>query len=107
MRFAIRRRRRPCGGGSRRRWEPGFHLQERAELTGTAAIRFAQDLLPILEASEEVMVRRLVSANTIEDKVMALKARKAQLFDAVLSDDEGSFSGSLGPDDIRGLFEAS
>ena len=53
------------------------------------------------------MVLRLVSANTIEDKVMALKARKAQLFDAVLSDDEGSFSGSLGPDDIRGLFEAS
>jgi hypothetical protein len=25
----------------------------------------------------------------------------------VLSDDEGSFSGTLGPDDIRGLFEAS
>ena len=57
--------------------------------------------------THNVMVHRLVSANTIEDKVMALKARKAQLFDAVLSDDEGSFSGSLGPDDIRGLFEAS
>ena len=57
--------------------------------------------------TRNVMVHRLVSANTIEDKVMALKARKAQLFDAVLSDDEGSFSGSLGPDDIRGLFETS
>jgi SNF2 family DNA or RNA helicase len=57
--------------------------------------------------THNVMVHRLVSANTIEDKVMALKARKAQLFDAVLSDDEGSFSGSLGPDDIRGLFETS
>jgi hypothetical protein len=29
------------------------------------------------------------------------------LFDAVLSDDEGSFSGTVSPDDIRGLFEAS
>ena len=57
--------------------------------------------------THNVMVHRLVSANTIEDKVMALKARKAQLFDAVLSDDEGGFSGTLGPDDIRGLFEAS
>ena len=53
-----------------------------------------------------VMVHRLVSANTIEGKVMALKARKAQLFDAVLSDEEESFSSSLGPDDIRELLEA-
>jgi SNF2 family DNA or RNA helicase len=56
--------------------------------------------------TRNVMVHRLVATNTIEEKVMALKARKAQLFDAVLSDDEGSFSGSLGADDIRGLFEA-
>ncbi len=54
--------------------------------------------------THNVMVHRLVSANTIEEKVMALKARKAQLFDAVLSD-EGGFSGSLGPNDIRALFE--
>lgn len=51
-----------------------------------------------------VMVFRLISAGTIEEKVMALKARKAQLFNAVLDDDEGAFAGSLGPDDIRGLF---
>ncbi|WP_375433300.1 SNF2-related protein [uncultured Friedmanniella sp.] len=57
--------------------------------------------------TRNVMVHRLVSANTIEEKVMALKTRKAQLFDAVLGDDEGTFSGSLGPDDIRGLFEAT
>ena len=56
--------------------------------------------------TRNVMVHRLVATNTIEEKVMALKARKAQLFDAVLSDDEGTFSGSLGADDIRGLFEA-
>ena len=52
------------------------------------------------------MVYRMVADGTIEEKVMTLKQRKAQLFDAVLSDDEGSFSGSLGADDIRGLFEA-
>lgn len=55
--------------------------------------------------TRNVMVFRLVSENTIEDKVMALKARKARLFDAVLSDDAGAFAGALGADDIRGLLE--
>jgi len=50
------------------------------------------------------MVFRLVSAGTIEDKVMALKARKAALFDAVL-DDDGTFSDKLTSDDVRSLFE--
>ena len=53
-----------------------------------------------------VMVSRLVSSGTIEDKVMALKARKAELFDAVLDDDSGAFARSLAADDIRALFEA-
>ncbi|MCP2265161.1 SNF2-related protein [Promicromonospora thailandica] len=53
--------------------------------------------------TQNVMVFRMVSENTIEDKVMALKERKARLFDAVLSDDAGAFAGSLGADDIRGL----
>lgn len=56
--------------------------------------------------TQNVMVFRLVSENTIEDKVMALKARKARLFDAVLSDDAGAFAGALGAEDIRGLLEA-
>lgn len=55
--------------------------------------------------TRNVMVFRMVSENTIEDKVMALKARKARLFDAVLSDDAGAFAGSLGPEEIRGLLE--
>ncbi|MFC8796275.1 SNF2-related protein [Promicromonospora sp. NPDC057138] len=55
--------------------------------------------------TRNVMVSRMVSENTIEDKVMALKARKARLFDAVLSDDAGAFAGALGADDIRGLLE--
>ena len=54
--------------------------------------------------SRTVMVYRLISAGTIEDKVMALKARKAELFASVI--DEGNvFGGSLSADDIRALFE--
>ncbi len=55
--------------------------------------------------TRNVMVFRMVSEDTIEDKVMALKARKARLFDAVLSDDAGAFAGALGAEEIRGLLE--
>jgi superfamily II DNA or RNA helicase len=50
-----------------------------------------------------VMVYRLIAAGTIEEKVMALKARKAELFASVI-DDGNVFGGSLGADDIRALF---
>ncbi|HEX5533966.1 MAG TPA: DEAD/DEAH box helicase [Actinomycetales bacterium] len=50
-----------------------------------------------------VMVYRLVSSGTIEEKVMALKARKADLFARVI-DDGAAMSSSLTADDIRGLF---
>jgi SNF2 family DNA or RNA helicase len=49
------------------------------------------------------MVYRLISAGTIEEKVLALQARKAELFTSVL-DSGGVFSGSLDADDIRALF---
>ncbi|MCL3818987.1 DEAD/DEAH box helicase [Aeromicrobium wangtongii] len=49
-----------------------------------------------------VMVYRLVSADTIEEKVMELKARKSALFDAVM-DEDAALSGALTTDDIRGL----
>jgi SNF2 family DNA or RNA helicase len=53
--------------------------------------------------THNVMVYRLVAKDTIEEKVMALKARKAELFSSVL--DEGNVFGSaLDADDIRGLF---
>jgi superfamily II DNA or RNA helicase len=52
-----------------------------------------------------VMVYRLVSSGTIEEKVMALKARKADLFARVI-DDGAVMSSSLTADDIRGLFSA-
>ena len=49
-----------------------------------------------------VMVYRMVSENTIEEKVMALARRKAELVSSVLDDDE-LFSQSLTSDDIREL----
>ncbi|MBG6108207.1 DEAD/DEAH box helicase [Frigoribacterium sp. CG_9.8] len=51
-----------------------------------------------------VNVYRLVATGTIEEKVMALRDRKAKLFDAVM-DDDAIFSTALTADDIRGLLE--
>ncbi len=52
---------------------------------------------------KSVMVYRLVAADTIEQKVLALQERKRDLFARVLADD-GALSGALTADDIRGLF---
>jgi superfamily II DNA or RNA helicase len=54
--------------------------------------------------TRNVVVYRLIAKDTIEHKVMALKARKAALFTSVL-DSGNVFGGSLDADDIRGLFE--
>ncbi|ONH60122.1 helicase [Frankia sp. CcI49] len=52
--------------------------------------------------SRNVMVYRLVARDTIEEKVMALKARKAELFSGVM--DSGEFvDTALDADDIREL----
>jgi superfamily II DNA or RNA helicase len=51
-----------------------------------------------------VVVYRYVSTGTIEEKVMELKARKADLFDSVM-DGEGTLAGALTEDDIRGLLD--
>ena len=53
--------------------------------------------------TRNVIVYRLIARDTIEEKVMALKARKAELFANVI-DDGNVFGGSLDADDIRGLF---
>ena len=52
--------------------------------------------------TRNVIVYRLIAKDTIEEKVMALKARKAELFSSVI-DDGNAFGGSLDADDIRGL----
>ncbi|MGT2426244.1 DEAD/DEAH box helicase [Amnibacterium kyonggiense] len=49
-----------------------------------------------------VTVRRLVAAETIEEKVLALQQRKQDLFDAVVDDGE-PFSPALTADDVRDL----
>jgi SNF2 family DNA or RNA helicase len=51
-----------------------------------------------------VMVYRLVSTDTIEEKVMELKERKAELFAKVV-DGDGAMSATIGAEDIRALFE--
>ena len=54
--------------------------------------------------TRNVMVYRLIARDTIEEKVMALNARKAELFTSVM--DAGNvFGASLGAEDIRALFE--
>ncbi len=52
-----------------------------------------------------VMVYRLVASDTIETKVMELKARKQRLFASVM-DEGGQFGSALTADDIRGLLGA-
>jgi len=52
--------------------------------------------------TRNVMVYRLVARDTIEEKVMALKARKAMLFSSVM-DDGNVFGTTLDAEDIRAL----
>jgi SNF2 family DNA or RNA helicase len=62
----------------------------------------AVDRVHRIGQSKQVMVYRLVAQETIEEKVMALKAAKSALFDSVM--DGGEFStGGLSADDIRGM----
>jgi len=53
--------------------------------------------------TRNVMVYRLIASGTIEEKVMALKARKQELFSSVI-DSDGAFSSALSAEDIRALF---
>ncbi|MGH3304209.1 MAG: DEAD/DEAH box helicase, partial [Streptosporangiaceae bacterium] len=53
--------------------------------------------------TRNVVAYRLISKDTIEEKVMALKTRKAELFASVM-DSGNAFGGSLDAEDIRGLF---
>lgn len=54
--------------------------------------------------TSQVFVYRMISAGTIEEKVLELQRRKARLFTAVMDDDE-LFAQSITADDIKGLFE--
>ncbi|MCX6501218.1 MAG: DEAD/DEAH box helicase [Microbacterium sp.] len=54
--------------------------------------------------TKSVIVYRMIAADTIEEKVVALQRRKARLFQAVV-DDDALFSQDLSADDIRGLLD--
>jgi len=54
--------------------------------------------------TRQVMIYRLISQGTIEEKVRALAQRKAQLFSGVL-DDGDLFAGAITAQDIRGLID--
>ncbi len=62
----------------------------------------AVDRIHRIGQTRKVMVYRMVSKDTIEEKVMALKAAKAQLFDSVMEGAAGSGTG-LTASDIREL----
>ena len=62
----------------------------------------AVDRVHRIGQTRRVMVYRLVAKDTIEEKVMALKARKARLFSSVL-DDGNAFGTTVDADDIRAL----
>ncbi len=51
-----------------------------------------------------VLVYRLVAENTIEEKVMELKARKAALFSQVV-DGDGAMGAAIDANDVRALFD--
>jgi SNF2 family DNA or RNA helicase len=53
--------------------------------------------------TRSVFVYRLVAKDTIEEKVMALKTAKAELFDAVMNDAEGAAGAGITADDVREL----
>jgi len=64
----------------------------------------AVDRVHRIGQTKKVMVYRLVAKDTIEEKVMALKATKAALFSSVM--DDGAFeSAALSASDIRGLLD--
>jgi SNF2 family DNA or RNA helicase len=52
--------------------------------------------------TRNVMVYRLIASGTIEEMVMALKQRKAELFASAI-DGDGEFGATLTADDIRAL----
>jgi SNF2 family DNA or RNA helicase len=62
----------------------------------------AVDRVHRIGQTRNVMVYRLIARDTIEERVMALKARKAELFAGVI-DEGNAFGGTLDADDIRGL----
>lgn len=52
-----------------------------------------------------VFVYRLIAADTVEDRILALQARKRELADALFDDSGQSLAATLGPDDWLSLLD--
>jgi hypothetical protein len=69
-----------------------------------AAENQAVDRTHRIGQTRSVNVQRFIAEDTIEEKVLALAAKKAELF-ATMIDDDALFADDLTPDDIRSLLE--
>jgi SNF2 family DNA or RNA helicase len=67
-----------------------------------AAENQAVDRTHRIGQTRSVTVARLIAEDTIEEKVLALAQRKAQLF-ATMIDDDALFAEGLSAEDIRSL----
>jgi hypothetical protein len=64
----------------------------------------AIDRIHRLGQKRDVKVYRLVARDTVEDKVLGLQARKAQLFASVMKTDGRAFRGAIGAEDLLEIF---
>lgn len=107
---AFRRARHPSSPFSLKACVPGLTLTEAdyvfvlAPWWNPAAEAQAVDRAHRIGQDKHVHVYRVVATDTIEEKAMALKARKAELFARVI-DGGGASAEGITADDIRGLFE--
>jgi len=69
-----------------------------------AAENQAVDRTHRIGQTRSVNVQRFIAEDTIEEKVLALASKKAELF-ATMIDDDALFAEDLTPDDIRSLLE--
>ncbi|CAM2912140.1 hypothetical protein KV203_00345 [Skermania piniformis] len=67
-----------------------------------AAEAQAVDRTPRIGQTRNVVVYRVIAKDTIEEKVLALAGRKAELFDGVMNAGN-TFGSALDADDIRAL----
>ena len=67
-----------------------------------AAENQAVDRAHRIGQDRQVMVYRMIAEDTIEEKVLALQRRKAELFDA-LTDGGEAFRSAVTPEDLREL----
>ncbi|MEZ5658083.1 MAG: DEAD/DEAH box helicase [Burkholderiaceae bacterium] len=70
-----------------------------------AAENQATDRAHRIGQDKAVFVYKLIAAGTVEERILAMQADKAELADAVLSESFDGATGSLRAEDLLGLFE--